>query len=95
MATKSQAAQEKEWRAQDDAHMLAAAQEIKNDPTRLKNAQAAAGKMASEQEKRTKALKTVAGRQTTVKTGRTNSKTQNKSNTPKTQSNTKIPGKKK
>jgi len=57
-------AEEKKWRAQEDAHVLASANEIKNDPTRLKNAQTAANAMVEEQQKRTNALKSVAGRKT-------------------------------
>ena len=94
MATKAQMTQqEKEWRAQDDAHVLAAAQEIKNDPSRLKNAQTAASKMLAEQEKRTNALKSVAGK--TTQTKQSSGSKQAKPATPKTTSNTKTPGKKK
>ena len=99
MATKAQMTQqEKEWRAQDDAHVLAAAQEIKSDPSRLKNAQTAANKMVAEQEKRTNALKSIAGKTTQTKQSSGNKQakpTTPKPATPKTTSNTKTPGKKK
>ena len=81
-------AQEKEWRAQDDAHTLAAAQEIQNDKTRLKAAQGAANKMLKEAENRANSLKKIAKPQRQAQTS-------SRRSTIKTKANTRIPGKKK
>lgn len=43
--------QEKEWRAQSDAHTLARAEEIRQEPQRLKAAQVEAAKTAQEYKK--------------------------------------------
>jgi hypothetical protein len=56
----SMAVQEKQWQAQDDAHALARAEEIKNDPGRVKMAAAAAKKMQQESQQRADAMKKVA-----------------------------------
>ena len=66
MSTKSQVAQEKEWRAQDDARVLAEAEQIKRDPGRMKSAAVAATKMAAEAKKHADSMSKVA--KTTVKT---------------------------
>lgn len=64
---------EKEWRARDDAHTLARAEEIKQDRPRLNEAQNAAKTMLEDQRKETQALAKVAkqpqnkGPQTPVK----------------------------
>lgn len=50
-----------EWKAQDDARILADADTIRKDNTRLKKAINAAKKMAKEETKRTEALRKVAG----------------------------------
>jgi len=57
----SQAAQEKEWQQQDDAHALARAEEIKKDPARVKGASIAAKKMYAEAQEKAAAMKKVAG----------------------------------
>ena len=73
-------AQQKRWQRQDDAHVLATAQEIQNDPKRHAAAKKEAASIAKEHEKRTQAMKQVADKS---------------KSTTKTQSNTKVPGKKK
>lgn len=57
-------ADEKKWRAQDDARMLAEAEQIKQDQTRLDAARQAAKEMADEETERAKAMRKVAGRKT-------------------------------
>ena len=52
--------QEKEWRAESDAHALAEAKSIMGDPTRLKAAAHAAKKMVAEKEQIVRSLKQVA-----------------------------------
>jgi hypothetical protein len=52
--------QDKEWMAQDDAHALARAEEIKKDPNRVKMAATAAAKMQKESQQRADAMKKVA-----------------------------------
>lgn len=57
MPTKRQMTrQEKEWQAQDDAHTLANAEVVKNDPTRLSAAKSAALKIADEEKDRAEAM---------------------------------------
>jgi hypothetical protein len=53
-------AEEKRWRAQDDAHTLAQARVIQQDPERLAAAKAEAQRMAEEQLKQAAAMATVA-----------------------------------
>lgn len=52
--------EEKQWRAQDDAHTLAAAQQIAEDKTRLAAAKQEAARMASDAAKRAQQLVSVA-----------------------------------
>ena len=52
--------EEKKWRAESDAHTLAQAAEIQNDPTRLKAAAIVAKDMVEEQSARLNGLKKVA-----------------------------------
>ena len=59
----SMTAQERKWRAQDDARTLSYATEIASDPKRLSAAQKEAAKMAKETEKAAMAMKKVAGKQ--------------------------------
>jgi hypothetical protein len=87
MAKNTVSVEEKKWQAQDDAHTLARANEIKKDSSRMKAAQVEASKMYEEQKKRADSLKSIAAK--------TNSTKQSKSNTSKMQQNTKVPGKKK
>jgi len=47
------------WMAESDAHTLAEAESIKMDKGRLGRAKKAAGKLAKEAEKRTKAMKKI------------------------------------
>jgi hypothetical protein len=47
---------DKTWRARDDAHTLAMAEEIKADSARLKAAAAQAKKMLAEKEREAKAM---------------------------------------
>jgi len=58
-------AQDKKWRAQDDARTLAVSEEIKNDKACLKLATDAAAKMAEDDRKRAIAMQKVAGKKTT------------------------------
>jgi hypothetical protein len=53
---------EARWQAEDDAHSLARAEEIKEDTVRLKAAQDAARRLVGEQQERAKALGKVAGK---------------------------------
>lgn len=50
------------WRAQDDAHALASAEAIKNDPKRHKAAATAAQKMAKDAQDHAQSMKTVANK---------------------------------
>jgi len=75
-------AEEKKYRAQDDAYILAKAEEIKADPERKRMAEGAAQQMVAEERERLKALVKVAGRRTSpivgdgkTKTNTTQSKT--------------------
>ena len=60
MAPPKMTKEQKQWRAQDDAHTLAAAQQIAEDPARLKLAKTEAARMASDAAKRAQQLVTVA-----------------------------------
>lgn len=60
MAPNKMTKEQKQWRAQDDAHTLAAAQQIAEDPARLKLAKNEAARMASDAAKRAQQLVTVA-----------------------------------
>ena len=51
---------EKQWRSENDARTLAEAEKIKNDSSRLKNAQTAAKKMVKEQKEDLQSLSKVA-----------------------------------
>lgn len=53
-------AEEKRWRAEDDARTLAEAERIKEDKARMDAAQAAAKKMAEEEEERIRAMRKIA-----------------------------------
>jgi len=55
-------ADEAKWRARDDAHALAQAEEIKADPKRLDAAKGAARQMVEEETERLVGLKKAAGR---------------------------------
>lgn len=55
-------AQERKWRAQDDARTLSYATEIASDSKRLNAAKKEAARMAAETEKAAKAMKKVAGK---------------------------------
>lgn len=55
-------ADERKWRARDDAHALAQAEEIKADPKRLEAARGAARDMVAEEQERLAGLKKAAGR---------------------------------
>lgn len=55
-------AQETKWRAESDAHTLAAAKQIMSDPGRHKAAVKAAGSMAQEQMNTAKCMKQVASK---------------------------------
>ncbi len=61
-------AEQKKWQAQDDAHTLASANEIKSDPARMKAAAAEASKMQAEAQKRANSLKSIAKVKTTQNT---------------------------
>lgn len=52
--------QERMWRAEEDARVLAEAEEIKKDATRMKSAKVQAKKMAKDQEKRLASIKKIA-----------------------------------
>lgn len=52
--------QEKEWRAQDDARILADSEVIKADATRLKDAKSAAAKLADEERDKASAMGRIA-----------------------------------
>jgi hypothetical protein len=52
--------QDKMWRAQDDARVLAQAEDVKKDGVRLKAAKAQAKKMAREQEVSLASIKKIA-----------------------------------
>ena len=54
-------AQDKQWRAESDAHTMASYQEIMNDPSRRKAAIQAARKQADELNKRAVAMQKAAG----------------------------------
>ena len=61
MVTKAQMTkQEKEWRAKDDAHILADSEVIKGDAVRLKDAKVAAAKMAEEEKDKAAAMSRIA-----------------------------------
>lgn len=60
MAVRKMTAEEKRWRAQSDAHALAEAQRIAEDPSRLKMAKQEAARMASETAKSAQRLVKVA-----------------------------------
>lgn len=53
-------AQDKRWQAEDDARVLAQAEEVKNNAPRLKAAKVQAKKMAKEQEATLASLKRIA-----------------------------------
>lgn len=53
-------ADEKRWRAEDDAHTLARAEEIKDDKARMDAAAQAAKRMADEEAERMKNMRKVA-----------------------------------
>jgi len=53
-------AQDKKWRAENDARTLANSEEIKDDPTRMKAAQLEAGRQAAEAKKAAEALAKIA-----------------------------------
>lgn len=53
-------ADEKRWRAENDAYTLAEAQTISKDPIRMKAATEAAARMAEEQRKKANAMSSVA-----------------------------------
>ena len=59
-ATKADIAQEKKWQAEEDAHTLARAEEIKSKKGRLSAAQVAARRLAREETARATAMKNVA-----------------------------------
>ena len=54
-------AQEKKWRAEEDARTLAEAESVRRDPTRMRAATMVAKTMADEQNKRAASLRKVAG----------------------------------
>lgn len=60
MAAQKLTAEQKKWQAEDDARVLAHAQEIADDKSRLKMAKGAAQKMASDAAKRAQTLVQVA-----------------------------------
>lgn len=60
VSTPRVSAQDRMWRAQDDARILAQAEEVKKDSTRLKAARAQAKKMAREQEISLNSIKKIA-----------------------------------
>jgi len=53
---------ERQWRQEDDARVLASAEQIKADKGRLQGAQEAAKRMLAEREKETAGLRLVAGK---------------------------------
>lgn len=57
-------AEEKRWRAEEDAHTLAEAQKVYKDPDRLKAAQAMAKEMAVREAEDAAAYRSVASRST-------------------------------
>ena len=59
-------AQDKKWRAEDDARTLAEAERIKVDKSRMDAASTAAKRMADEEAERTQALRKVAKKTTTI-----------------------------
>lgn len=61
MPTATVTAQNRMWKEQDDANILASAQEIMKDKRRLAGAKRRAKIMAIEQEKNLKSIKNVAG----------------------------------
>ncbi len=61
MAPMPISADEKRWRAEEDARVLAEAEKIKTDQPRLDAAQTAAKRMAEEEAERAKAMRKVAG----------------------------------
>lgn len=63
-------ADEKRWRAESDARTLAEAETIKQDETRLTEAQTAAKRMADEEAERLKAMRKVAGSKAPSSQGR-------------------------
>lgn len=58
------AASDKKWQQEDDAYLLAAAEQIKADPARLKGAAVAAKRMLVEKQKQVQNLSKVANPQT-------------------------------
>lgn len=54
-------AEDKKWRAEDDARTLAQSEVVKSDPERLNAAKEAAKKMAEEDMEKAKAMSHVAG----------------------------------
>jgi len=62
-------ADDKRWRAEEDARILADAKRIESEPGRLEAATTAAKRMADEEAERTKALRQVASRSKTRKPG--------------------------
>lgn len=60
LATPRVSAQEKIWRAQDDARILAQAEDVKKDSKRLNAARAQAKKMAKDQEISLNSIKKIA-----------------------------------
>jgi hypothetical protein len=54
--------EEKRWRAEEDARILAEAKVIQSDQQRLEAARAEAQRMADEKQKEAKAMRSVAGR---------------------------------
>lgn len=61
-------AEEKRWQAEEDAHTLARANVIREDPDRLKAAQGAAKKMAEDEREQANAMSKVAkGQQSRAK----------------------------
>ena len=74
--TRPISADERRWRAEDDARTLAESEKIKNDPSRVKDAQAAAQRMLEEEKERLLGLQKVAGKKTTSSMARQQGKTE-------------------
>jgi hypothetical protein len=51
---------EEDWQAEDDAHTIARAEEVKADPERLKRAQKAAKRIVEQEKARAKAMEKLA-----------------------------------
>jgi hypothetical protein len=70
LSTRKMSAEEKRWRAEEDARTLAEAEMIKKDSARLKSAQQAAAKMAKEAADRAAGMRKVASKKGAFKASR-------------------------